>query len=59
MQKSFLPGLEITHNYRRGLHSTIFAFIGAVGFLASAVLPADAYAVSCWQISNSKLVDKS
>ncbi|KAJ5589830.1 hypothetical protein N7450_003802 [Penicillium hetheringtonii] len=28
----------------RGLHSTIFAFIGAVGFLASAVLPADAYA---------------
>jgi hypothetical protein len=28
----------------RGLHSAVFATIGAVGFLASAVLPADAYA---------------
>ncbi|KAJ5751138.1 hypothetical protein N7533_008166 [Penicillium manginii] len=28
----------------RGLHSTIFALIGAIGFLASAALPADAYA---------------
>ncbi|PLB40544.1 putative MFS transporter [Aspergillus candidus] len=27
----------------RGLHSALFAFIGAMGFLASAVLPADAY----------------
>ncbi|KAI9044234.1 putative MFS transporter [Aspergillus affinis] len=27
----------------RGLHSAIFSFIGAMGFLASAVLPADAY----------------
>lgn len=30
----------------RGLHSAIFSFIGAMGFLASAVLPADAYLVS-------------
>jgi hypothetical protein len=29
----------------RGLHSAAFAFIGAMGFLASAVLPADAYLV--------------
>ncbi|KAJ5706669.1 hypothetical protein N7488_006470 [Penicillium malachiteum] len=27
----------------RSLHSAVFAFIGAMGFLASAVLPADAY----------------
>ncbi|OQD73687.1 hypothetical protein PENDEC_c014G05993 [Penicillium decumbens] len=27
----------------RGLHSAIFSFIGAMGFLASAVLPAEAY----------------
>ncbi|KAJ6161293.1 hypothetical protein N7470_004689 [Penicillium chermesinum] len=27
----------------RGLHSAIFSFVGAMGFLASAVLPADAY----------------
>ncbi|KAL2812778.1 major facilitator superfamily domain-containing protein [Aspergillus cavernicola] len=27
----------------RGLHSAIFSFIGTMGFLASAVLPADAY----------------
>ncbi|CDM37349.1 Major facilitator superfamily [Penicillium roqueforti FM164] len=27
----------------RGMHSAIFSFIGAMGFLASAVLPADAY----------------
>ncbi|CRG83344.1 putative transporter C1002,16c [Talaromyces islandicus] len=27
----------------RGIHSAIFSFIGAMGFLASAVLPADAY----------------
>ncbi|KAA8650079.1 putative MFS transporter [Aspergillus tanneri] len=27
----------------RGLHSALFSFIGAMGFLASAVLPADAY----------------
>ncbi|KAK4503343.1 hypothetical protein PRZ48_004258 [Zasmidium cellare] len=31
------------HFNRRGLHSAIFATIGAVGFLASAVLPPDAY----------------
>ncbi|KAJ5708120.1 hypothetical protein N7488_007921 [Penicillium malachiteum] len=31
------------HFNSRGLHSAIFAFIGAMGFLASAVLPADAY----------------
>lgn len=30
----------------RGLHSAIFSFIGAMGFLASAVLPASAYLVS-------------
>ncbi|KAJ5102606.1 hypothetical protein N7532_003135 [Penicillium argentinense] len=32
------------HFNARGLHSTIFALIGAIGFLSSAVLPADAYA---------------
>ncbi|KAL2793516.1 major facilitator superfamily domain-containing protein [Aspergillus keveii] len=31
------------HFNARGLHSAIFSFIGAMGFLASAVLPADAY----------------
>ncbi|KAL3441778.1 major facilitator superfamily domain-containing protein [Aspergillus insuetus] len=31
------------HFNARGLHSAIFSFIGAIGFLASAVLPADAY----------------
>ncbi|RAK84313.1 MFS transporter [Aspergillus costaricaensis CBS 115574] len=31
------------HFNSRGLHSALFAFIGAMGFLASAVLPADAY----------------
>ncbi|KAJ5389431.1 MFS transporter prlL [Penicillium cataractarum] len=31
------------HFNSRGLHSAIFSFIGAMGFLASAVLPADAY----------------
>lgn len=32
------------HFNARGLHSAIFATIGALGFLASAVLPPDAYA---------------
>lgn len=31
------------HFNRRGLHSAVFATIGACGFLASAVLPPDAY----------------
>ncbi|KAJ5812488.1 hypothetical protein N7474_008789 [Penicillium riverlandense] len=31
------------HFNARGIHSAIFSFIGAMGFLASAVLPADAY----------------
>ncbi|KAJ5273554.1 hypothetical protein N7478_008679 [Penicillium angulare] len=31
------------HFNSRGLHSAMFSFIGAMGFLASAVLPADAY----------------
>lgn len=31
------------HFNRRGIHSAIFSLIGAMGFLASAVLPADAY----------------
>ncbi|KAJ0422582.1 major facilitator superfamily domain-containing protein [Aspergillus carlsbadensis] len=31
------------HFNSRGLHSAAFSFIGAMGFLASAVLPADAY----------------
>ncbi|KAJ5892883.1 hypothetical protein N7504_009574 [Penicillium tannophilum] len=31
------------HFNSRGLHSALFAFIGAMGFLASAVLPAEAY----------------
>lgn len=36
----------------RALHSAVMAFIGAMGFLASAVLPADAYLVrnpSCFR----------
>lgn len=36
----------VTNFPSRGLHSAIFAFIGAMGFLASAVLPPDAYLVS-------------
>ena len=35
----------------RGLHSALFAFIGAMGFLASAVLPAEAYLVSSPEIN--------
>ncbi|RAO64239.1 uncharacterized protein BHQ10_000251 [Talaromyces amestolkiae] len=31
------------HFNARGLHSAVMSFIGAMGFLASAVLPADAY----------------
>ncbi|KAL4918633.1 major facilitator superfamily domain-containing protein [Aspergillus aurantiobrunneus] len=31
------------HFNSRGLHSAVLSFIGAMGFLASAVLPADAY----------------
>ncbi|KAL4803962.1 major facilitator superfamily domain-containing protein [Aspergillus unguis] len=31
------------HFNSRGLHSAVFSLIGAVGFIASAVLPADAY----------------
>ncbi|KAL4769690.1 major facilitator superfamily domain-containing protein [Aspergillus nidulans var. acristatus] len=31
------------HFNSRGLHSAVFSFVGAMGFLASAVLPADAY----------------
>lgn len=34
------------HFNSRGLHSAAFALIGAMGFLASAVLPPDAYLVS-------------
>ncbi|GIJ82556.1 hypothetical protein Asppvi_001065 [Aspergillus pseudoviridinutans] len=33
------------HFNSRGLHSAVFSFIGAMGFLASAVLPPDAYIV--------------
>lgn len=33
------------------MHSTAFALIGAIGFLASAVLPPDAYAVSSFHSS--------
>lgn len=33
----------------RGLHSAILSFIGAMGFLASAVLPAEAYLVSIYR----------
>ncbi|OKL62695.1 hypothetical protein UA08_01155 [Talaromyces atroroseus] len=33
------------HFNARGIHSAVFAFIGAMGFLASAVLPPDAYQV--------------
>ncbi|EAW13368.1 putative MFS transporter [Aspergillus clavatus NRRL 1] len=36
------------HFNSRGLHSALFSFIGAMGFLASAVLPPDAYLVSTY-----------
>lgn len=36
----------------RGLHSAVFSLIGAIGFLASAVLPADAYLVSPLSLSS-------
>lgn len=35
----------MTITYSRSLHSAAFSFIGAMGFLASAVLPADSYLV--------------
>ena len=35
----------MTVTYSRSLHSAAFSFIGAMGFLASAVLPADSYLV--------------
>lgn len=38
----------------RGLHSAIFSLIGAMGFLASAVLPADAYLVSTIPQANNE-----
>jgi len=50
---------------RRGIHAAIFSTIGAIGFLASAVLPADAYHVSwytpragrdCWHASSRVMV---
>ncbi|KAK7999174.1 major facilitator superfamily transporter [Apiospora marii] len=38
-----LTSYSADHFNARGLHSAVLATIGAVGFLASAVLPADAY----------------
>ncbi|KAL4976566.1 major facilitator superfamily domain-containing protein [Aspergillus desertorum] len=35
--------LSADHFNSRGLHSAVLSFVGAMGFLASAVLPADAY----------------
>lgn len=50
----------VTNLPSRGLHSAIFAFIGAMGFLASAVLPPDAYLVSTTDhiipITNKRLI---
>jgi hypothetical protein len=45
VSKSFFTDL-IPSICSRGLHSAIFSFVGAMGFLASAVLPASAYLVS-------------
>lgn len=45
MRMSIIPrswGEILTHD-RRALHSAIFATIGAIGFLVSAVLPPDSY----------------
>jgi hypothetical protein len=44
--RRFLKQFTNSSYYSRGLHSAIFSFIGAMGFLASAVLPPDAYLVS-------------
>ncbi|KAI0884284.1 MFS general substrate transporter [Annulohypoxylon maeteangense] len=41
---SILTSWSADHFNARGLHSAALATIGAIGFLASAVLPADAYA---------------
>ncbi|KAJ5565159.1 hypothetical protein N7513_001401 [Penicillium frequentans] len=41
------------HFNSRGLHSALFAFIGAMGFLASAVLPAEAYLVTSLRVPHS------
>lgn len=46
--------LPFQFQYSRGLHSALFSFIGAMGFLASAVLPADAYLVSIWRRRSSR-----
>jgi hypothetical protein len=42
------PGLKrdvANKKNSRGVHSALFAFIGAIGFIVSAVLPPDAYSV--------------
>ena len=39
----FSPNQDPNELSRRALHSTIFATIGAIGFMASALLPAHAY----------------
>jgi len=41
----FAPILSL-HQRSRGLHSAVMATIGAIGFLVSAVLPAESYHVS-------------
>ncbi|KAI1376546.1 MFS general substrate transporter [Hypoxylon crocopeplum] len=41
---SILTSWSADHFNARGLHSAALATVGAIGFLASAVLPADAYA---------------
>lgn len=52
-----LPSFALLTNPSRGLHSAVFSFIGAIGFLASAVLPADAFQVRV--VSESKLIRES
>ena len=42
-QKSMCPGADTENS--RGVHSALFALIGAIGFIVSAVLPPDAYSV--------------
>lgn len=44
-------GRSLLTSGSRGLHSTLFALVGAIGFLASALLPAESYTVSYFPLS--------
>jgi hypothetical protein len=46
---TILVSWSADHFNARALHSAIFATIGAIGFMASALLPATSYNVNCPQ----------